>query len=85
MEIKWLITESMEHLIPKDMEYLDGYYGDQRVDNIKNGVSGLPRKPETFGQCCFNVEPTSKTVAQLNPIAAKLFNLNFHPLEVVSR
>ena len=31
------------------------------------------------------VKTTAQSVRNINPLAAKLFNWNFHPLEVVSR
>ena len=47
---------------------------------------------QALTHCCFKVGPPSATMAQhninisnVNPLTAKLFNLNFLSLEVVSR
>ena len=63
---------------------------DLRVEHMFDGVDPGSCESPTMKKCdaeqsCFFLQATPETICRFNPLTAKLFSLNFHPLEIVSR
>ena len=67
---------NIELALPQRLEF-DGYDGGPTLNQHCLNVSRL------LGNCHHHWRQSQHQ--SLNPLAAKLFNLNFHPLEIVSR